>query len=95
MEFILGLLGPILPYIVGAVAVVGGYFFIKSKGASEERQKNEIAVAKEREKLQGKVDSARSKDEEVDVKVNEKVSSLKKKPKEEKTDWKAGDQFRF
>lgn len=78
MPAILGLLSPILPYILLGIGVLAAYFGIKSKGKSEakvEFQKQQLEVQK---KVEQKVSVAVGKDSAVDAKVEAKIDEIKK-----------------
>lgn len=77
MPALLGILAPLLPYILMAVGVVGAYFGIKAKGKSEAKaqfQKQQEAV---QQKVQAEVQVAVGKDQVVDQKTAAKVEEIK------------------
>lgn len=88
MGALLSLLSPLLPYILGAIAVVVGYFTIRQKGVKAERQRQEAAQAK----VQVEVQKAVSKDAVIDQKVEQKIEAIKESHNPEPP---AGDVFKF
>lgn len=88
MPALLSLLGPLLPYIAGFLAIIVGYFTIRQRGVVAERQKQEKAQAK----VQEAVVVAQSKDVTVDQKVEKKIEAIKEAHTPEPT---APDVFKF
>ena len=86
---LLPILAKILPFIIGAIALVGAYFGIKRKGTVEERERQAERVRE----AQKEVDKAVSQDSAIDAKALEKIDAL---PKANiPSDLKPGDPFSF
>ena len=85
---LLSILGPLLPYLAGLLAVIAGYFAIKHRGVTQEKAREAAAVAK----VQAKVEVAKSKDAAIDAKVEEKIEAIKEA---HKPDVASGDVFKF
>lgn len=77
MPAILSLVAPLLPYLMAILGAVAGYFYIKRKGVSEERARQETAKSEAVEKFRKKVEVAVSKDQTVEAKVEAKIEEIK------------------
>ena len=98
LDAILGLVGPLLPYILGVLALIGAYFGIKSKGARDERARQEAAAARSRQEAQDRVDAARDQDAVIDESVRRELERIVPSAPPERGDrqpLKPGDRFEF
>lgn len=68
---ILSIIGPLIPYIIGAVAVIALYFGIKEKGVQEQKAREVNAQAKAVEQVKKQVAVAVAKDDAIDTKAQE------------------------
>lgn len=75
---ILGIIGPLLPYILGFVGVVIAYFGIKQKGVVQERQRQEAVQQKAQTEVMKKVEAAKAQDVVIDAKVEAKIADIEK-----------------
>ena len=98
------LVGPLLGKLIAVLAVVAAlvatYFGIKRSGAVAEKEKQNIAQAKERQIVQTKVDQARSQDQVIDQRVAEEVKKIEEAVPEkveppDPVKMKEGDIFKF
>lgn len=71
-----GIIGPILPYILGAIAVLATYFGVKHKGAQEERARQVEKQVEAVRQVQQQVQKAQAKDPEIDKKVEEQKNEI-------------------
>lgn len=74
MSALLGLLGPLLPYLLMLLGGIAAYFAVKQKGKVEERAKQEAA----KQEVVAQVNEAVSGDTVVDAKVEAKREEIKK-----------------
>jgi len=95
MGALLGILGPLLPYIMFLIAGVIGYFSIKHKGAVEATAKIEKKQAAEKAAVEKKVVVAVSKDTVIDKKASEQIEQIKKIEQEPPSTFSDGDVFKF
>ena len=95
--FAIDLLVKVLPYILGALALIGAYFGIKQKGVQQERAKQQAAQAKAVAQVQQQVQVAVSKDQQIDKKVQNEVAKIEEaKPAPAPIgSLKPGDEFKF
>jgi hypothetical protein len=99
LEALLGpLVGKLIAGAVVVLALLATYFGIKRKGVAEERERNALAQAKERQAAQGRVDAARTQDTVIDQQVQERVNEITGKPgvvPPPDPPVKPGDKFKF
>jgi len=98
LELLLGpLLGKILPWVVGALAVLGLYIGIKRKGASEEHARHQQATIAAQQAAQQRIDDARDADRAVDEATRARIAkaSPPPAPAPPPTGHKPGDRFQF
>jgi len=88
------LLGPILAVLAALLAAFAVYFGIKRKGVVQERERQEAQKAAEVRKVQSKVQTATSKDAEIDKKVTNEIKVTVEKISEPDAP-SAPDKFRF
>ncbi len=93
--FLLPLLAKILPYLAGLVGIVSAYFYVKHKGAEQEREKIQAQQSKVMEAIKASVQKAIEKDKAIDKTVGEKIDALKPKVSTTTDDFKPGDIFKF
>jgi hypothetical protein len=77
MGALLGILGPLLPYLLLGLGVLGAYFGIKSKGKSEAKAEFQKQQQVAQQKVQAQVQVAVGKDQEIDKKVEAKLDEIK------------------
>jgi len=90
---ILGILGPLIPYIMGAIGIVVAYFTVKQRGVVQERQRQEVVQQKAQAAVVKKVEAAKAQDAVIDAKVEAKIEDLTKA--EEPVAPSAPGKFRF
>lgn len=91
---ILSIVGPMIPYILGILAVVGLYLGIKQKGVQQERVKQQEAQAKAVQQVQQKVQVAVAKDVDIDKQVQDDIK-VREKATSEIPVASAPDKFKF
>jgi hypothetical protein len=94
MTALIAFLSPILPYLLSCLAVIAGYLFIKQKGVSPERERQEAEQAEARAKLERQVSEAVSKDAEIDNQTAAKIEEVKQAHTVPPAD-SSGDRFKF
>lgn len=94
---ILPLLSNLLPYVIGAAAIMGLYFGVKRKGVLQERARAEEAVLEVKRETEKRVDQAKAQDLPIDERVRKQVEEIKKleKQPEPADSYRPGDIFRF
>lgn len=95
--FLIPILGKIIPYFLGAIAIIGAYFGFKHKVAKEEREKLKAEQAKVIEEVHRKVEAAVEKDRKIDEDTRGKVNADRpaQVPTSTEDDLKPGDIFKF
>lgn len=83
-----------MPYLLGAIAIFAGYFFVKHKGATEERERQTAKQAEAKAELEKQVSQAVSKDSEIDNQTAKKIEEVKQAHTVPPADT-AGDRFKF
>ena len=93
---ILSIIGPMIPYILGILAVIGIYLGVKQKGVQQERQRQQVIQQKAQAQVQKKIEVAQSKDIEIDNKATEAKDEVVKNVEKPSTgDLPPGSQFKF
>jgi hypothetical protein len=77
MGALLGILSPLIPYLLLGLGIIGAYFGIKSKGKSEAKAEFQKQQQVAQQKVQAQVQVAVGKDAEVDKKVEEQLNEIK------------------
>ena len=90
---ILGILGPLLPYIMGAIGIVVAYFTVKQRGVAQERQRQEVVQQKAQAAVVKKVEAAKAQDAVIDAKVEAKIEDITKAAEQDTSS--APGKFRF
>jgi hypothetical protein len=76
------LLGPLLPYILGFLAVVGALFAAFFKGRSSANKQAELDTLRATRDAQVRVGEAQAKDADVDAEAKRKAQEARDKPDE-------------
>jgi len=88
------LMGPLLAGLAALIAILAVYFGIKNRGVKQERERQEVAKAKEVAKTQEKVQEAISQDSLIDQKVANEIKRIEQEVREVPTPSQP-DRFRF
>jgi hypothetical protein len=88
------MLAPLIPYVLGILAVIGIYLGVKQKGVQQERQRQVKVQQKADAAVKQKIDVAQAKDVDIDTKAQEaKDEVVKDTPVVDVL--KPGDPFKF
>ena len=79
---LLSILGPLVPYILGAIGLVLVYFGIKQKGVQQEHARQVKQQEKVTAQVKAQVVKAENKDAVINQRVEQEVQKIEDKPPE-------------
>jgi hypothetical protein len=95
MEILLTILLKVGPDLFALLGLTGAYFYVKSKGARQERAKWEKREAEALESLSERLRGAAEKDRKIDDRVTEQIEARKKQIEENTDKFNPGYKFNF